>query len=729
MIDLYKVFNLSSQATSEELCNALFVEKKKWIAQLNTADSDDKRKEAEKRIKLIDVALDIFIDPFKLAEYNNSLGVDDATLEKQELISKAKDMVDNSDNDRFTLVNNNDNCSSEQLVMAKYSPLGNGDVSTLTYEQTRNLYSMYASLNSEENAKKWAEYAATKGNKYISSIVNEKTNKEPLKQIQDNLKSINTSEINKKVSESSTGQQIQKNVTKTNINKISNWIKTHKKLIKILVCCFLVAILLQSIVLPTLKNKATNNLKDVVNGVSKNTEDNEGSITATQDKSKIVSLYDLVPTKESHNFDLAEKAVNTFGNILHNSILLSSGSYNGNEPLITYDLNGKYKRFTANLSTGDDSHAEYYLWIYKDGNRDEPIFEKTMKRTSEISTIDLDVSGVSTLSIALTKYSFSDRVEAILSDAYFYCDNDIDNLSLVALPTLDAQNNTKLILFKPVVSIDAKSQDSNTKNTLGDTFNETIILSNGSYDSDNPYITYYLNNMYKRFTANISTGDNSDTYYTFSIYGDDNFDDLLYQANMNRYSEVTEVDIDVTNKKFLTFSVKKNHASDSVELIIANPYVYTENNTQNYSSKFLPSYENTKATKITSMKMVADSNATLKTIVKNAQGNELTHSVLLNSGSYNFYETYATYYLHNDYKRFNFMLDTYEDTSNYYSVIIYGDLNKDNILYSSSRNADSKQEKVEIDISNLKFITIALLKNTSSSSAGIILSDAYFEVE
>ena len=69
MVNYYEEFNLDSNMSGEEICSALFQEKKKWIHRQNANDLS-KRQIAEQKIALIEEAAVIFSDKLKRDQYD-----------------------------------------------------------------------------------------------------------------------------------------------------------------------------------------------------------------------------------------------------------------------------------------------------------------------------------------------------------------------------------------------------------------------------------------------------------------------------------------------------------------------------------------------------------------------------------------------------------------------------------------------------------------------------------
>lgn len=85
MINYYKEFNLDPKMTDEELCDALFQLKKKWIHRQNASDLT-KRQKAENMIALIEEAALIFADKLKRDQYDSKLSKEN---NKEEVLQHA----------------------------------------------------------------------------------------------------------------------------------------------------------------------------------------------------------------------------------------------------------------------------------------------------------------------------------------------------------------------------------------------------------------------------------------------------------------------------------------------------------------------------------------------------------------------------------------------------------------------------------------------------------------
>ena len=736
MIDYYKELGLNKEASSQKLCEELNERKQKILVEQKSVGGL-LSESGKKMVDLIDEAVEVFSDPFKLAEYNSKLLESemveksvpiDVNMENIDAASPTPEPVDVIDTvpkpsraispeEQAAWENKENDLNSELYLLNKYSSSGDGDVSQLDLKQTQYIYQRCV-LRSAQYGASWAEYATSKGNTFIQQIISSKSSSQTssVKDIKEKLSKADLPKVD---------------IPKIDLSKVEGAKQQVSKINKrplIIGAIVLLAVIVAVVAIHSGKTE------DNSSGVP-------GIINDDPYAGKAVALSTLTPSNsdeiyysstEGDSEGIAENDstyLDTFGNNHTNAVVLESGSYYDNPTTITYDLDDDYPRFTANLSTRDDSYGSYYLWIYTNGKEDEPIYEANLDRTSAPSTIDLDINGASSLSIAILKDDSSDNCNLIISSGYLYIDPSIENISSNEIGETEIGDNVSLGTFKMIDYEDAEMPKESVPDTLGNELSADLVLSSSSYGTDMPFATYYLDKKYSRLTANVSTGDNTYGSYTLKVFADKDFDNPIKELNMQRSVEVQNIDLDVSGKEYLTFAITKEDSSDYAEAIIFGSYLYAVSTGENLSLSSIPKYDNVESTKITSMKMTNYSDASDETTVDDISGNTQTHSMLLDLSSYSNEEAYATYYTHKDYKSFTADLYNYADTSGSYDFVIYGDLNPDKELFSTKRSADSGKESVSANISDCTFVTIMITKHENDEHTGAILTDAYFNVD
>lgn len=509
--------------------------------------------------------------------------------------------------------------------------------------------------------------------------------------------------------------------SKIDVNKLKNSNLLNKKTLTIIVTVLVIVLVLSSafkIISRFTNDNSNNGVQDTLN------ED------YTQDKNKevlggkAIHFYDYqVEDEKSNGFGFEENRINTFGEELNNVNYLGEGSYNSDQAFVTIINNGNYNNFTANISLDSESNTSGYFWIYANDKEDEPIYELFIDRLTEITNVNIDVSKYDSFTISYKKDDWNNSY-VLLSDAYLYKENGLENLSLSAIKDIDFDEVENINNMTMVEHINAKNGEETVINSLGEKFDSYVLLGTGSYNSEKSEAIYYINDKFKKLTANISSLEDTSTNCNFEILVDD---ELVYSDSINRYTETHNIEIDISGGKFLTLKFDKENSSSGYA-ILSDVLLYKSSSHSNDSIAKLPDYSQCDNLKITSAYMVNSENASNKEKINDINGNPFTHSLVLSIGSYE-KNAFATYYLHKDYKKLSGLVSILEESETSFDLTIYGDLDENNVLYSTRKNVDSQSETIDINVEDLTFITIMISNKSGYNECGILMSDTYFNVE
>ena len=126
-----------------------------------------------------------------------------------------------------------------------------------------------------------------------------------------------------------------------------------------------------------------------------------------------------------------------------------------------------------------------------------------------------------------------------------------------------------------MVASEGTSVENNCQNTVGNTF-EKAIVGHGYYDT---HVTYYLNNNYSRFTADVSVLDHvwvKEVPYTFEILSNNDENSVLYSTTLTRVSAKQHINIDVSGVEFLTFRATYSGCSQYPTFVLSDAVISTD---------------------------------------------------------------------------------------------------------------------------------------------------------
>ncbi len=278
-----------------------------------------------------------------------------------------------------------------------------------------------------------------------------------------------------------------------------------------------------------------------------------------------------------------DDVTDSYGNNYSGNIVEFHEYWDG-QSLITYDLNGLYKLFSAKMvcSTRTGSSAQMYVGIFADGELIYELKDYTRQKPAEI--VELDVSGVGELTIKV--YGKGNNSYLYFVDSFFTKSDMVmmypSRESLDDLVIIDSKNcDTTAELF-----VDVFGNIHNGKTELRATWSDSYAL-------------FYLDERFKYFSGCIVPGNytgKKSVSMTVKFYLDDI--EVFSQGNITRNTAQIDFEIDVTNAKvlkilamdsdyngadayiYVTDSILKGHEHTPGEWVVESEVTCLANGTQ-----------------------------------------------------------------------------------------------------------------------------------------------------
>lgn len=381
---------------------------------------------------------------------------------------------------------------SKRRLMNLYGRNSAGKPKVLNREQTAWLYQAYSSI-SEQNGEQWADYAQKNGNLHISGIRRRK----PVKPVPAPRQNRNAGRFS----------------------------------VPLIVFCLFVLFFPHQIIFGMIRSLS-------------------GKLFSSG--SDIHVLTEMTPSEAALQCASGVTADNTLGDSFASAVVISALPYTEDAQSVTYDLDQKYHRFTANISPLTGSDGETVFRITGNGGN-EVLYEESFSEMTNIHTIDLDISGVDALTISMEAPADpEDTCGIVISSPYLYTDNSGENRSAAELPARDFPDSLPLADAQQVSSRNYESQAK-----MSDSFGqivEGISLNAGQYTHQDAYVTVYLDSRYRSFDAEIMNWSGSESY-TFRICANGDPSDVRYESFRSADAVPETVHISIENADFLTIQL------------------------------------------------------------------------------------------------------------------------------------------------------------------------------
>jgi hypothetical protein len=249
---------------------------------------------------------------------------------------------------------------------------------------------------------------------------------------------------------------------------------------------------------------------------------------------KTVDLTKITKTGSRHFKD--SNSMDSFrtykGEKITNNFLYFDAAWKSDEDYayVTYNLNGKYKKFTCTVLTGEETgKGVFNVYFYGDGKRLDD-YVGDLNKEDHHEYIEISVKGVKKFEIRAI------RKEGSSSDSYVYVKEPkmvVDSSSSTTTDDDDDNNNSGPTYNTDDISGDAAKNLTSLKKkasshamvisrvtTPGNkTYTNNVIHMDASCDPC--YISYNLNKKYEKITGKIvSSKDTGDARFVVKFYGD-----------------------------------------------------------------------------------------------------------------------------------------------------------------------------------------------------------------
>ncbi|MFB7512604.1 NPCBM/NEW2 domain-containing protein [Streptomyces sp. NPDC056144] len=268
--------------------------------------------------------------------------------------------------------------------------------------------------------------------------------------------------------------------------------------------------------------------------------------TSTGGDGQVVDLSALTWTSARSDFGTVTKDRSVEGNALRlNGTTYAKGVGTHANSTVTYALNGGYSRFQSAVGVDDEvsSHATVRFEVWGDGTK---LYESpgAMTPTSATAAVDLDVTGVTTLTLKVT-----DAGDGINSDHADWAGARLVTRTATRTALSDLNWTGTPAIDWGTVRKD-RSVDNNALRLNGTTY------AKGVGTHANSTVTYALNRGYTRFQSDLGVDDEVSANATvrFEVWGDGV---KLYgsPSTMTPTSATVPIDLDVTGVTTLTLKV------------------------------------------------------------------------------------------------------------------------------------------------------------------------------
>ena len=280
----------------------------------------------------------------------------------------------------------------------------------------------------------------------------------------------------------------------------------------------------------------------------------------------IASMFNSVPTfaagaeiesTSMHELDsdyvsnVKDGITDSYGNTYSSNVLKFN---TWAEAFVTYDLNGAYDTFKANIvcSTLTGSNAKMNVGIYADG---ELLYDlKGYTRQKAPEAVSLDVSGVGQLSIKTSSTEGSDCYLYLVNSTFSKSD------SVTTYPNRESLSD--------LVIIDSKSSET-SKGLFVDSFGNVHNGRTQFNTWNDAYVLYNLDKKYVSFSGCVVAGARTGSQASMNIkfYLDDV--EVYSNENITKNSAQIDFNIDVSNASVLKIVTSRNEGGD-VYLYVAD---------------------------------------------------------------------------------------------------------------------------------------------------------------
>ncbi len=429
--------------------------------------------------------------------------------------------------------------------------------------------------------------------------------------------------------------------------------------------------------------------------------------TATAIEGDLTSMHLM----NALNARIDEKVTNSAGQTFPRAVT-AKGRYSAS--LAAFYLGGGYSRFVGTLSCPEDVSGantwNYKIWL--DEEKDDPVMEGTMSRSTPPTLLDLDVTGHDTITFWVEEKSWDTGF--MISDAILYEPGDSPPEAPEVDRTIPADSG-ELTVQHLMNHINGEIRKK-AVNTAGQTFPQAVAVK-GRYTKS--FTTFYLGDNFTRFIGTLSCPDDLayNGGYSFKVWLDGEEEEPVIDMTMSRATPPTLLDIDVTGHETITFWTEES--SHDTGFMISDAWLYRSTDQIPES----PSADNSIAaadTNLTSQHMMIYSGTGMVKKAVNSAGQTFDQAVVA-QGRYAVNQ--ATFYLGHNYSRLTGTISCPDQISHAknFVVKIWLDDEKDEPVREFTMSRSMAPEALDIDVTGHE--TITFWAEEASQDTGFLISD------
>lgn len=272
-----------------------------------------------------------------------------------------------------------------------------------------------------------------------------------------------------------------------------------------------------------------------------------------------ISLKDITISAKGDLCGKVDDVSDTLGNKYDSAILLGTGFNTdgyAEDGMIEYVFGKDYKHmsFDVSCSSDQESTGSFYIYFNED---DDPVYKLSVERAMQKKHIDLDLTEVESVTFKVTTDNNFNFSGLLITEGLLYTEGmNYPVADTVKEYMNQAPTEVKLVDMGMVEATTYVEVKENYVDALSNEYARAIFLKSNSYANEG-YVTYYLNKQYSTLSFDYSAiAETTDgATWRFEVYFD-NDENPAYTVDMGLKTALTNVQLDVSGKDFVSFKVR-----------------------------------------------------------------------------------------------------------------------------------------------------------------------------